>query len=1107
MGTNNSPDILRGFLLPHDIDETSIDTTNSSFSQSGNRAGDPVPQQVSKLILRAVGEQTENSDIQIKTERAGHAGKGGQFVWVDNTTSSPQIGRLLPSNISNYDIADYSPNANTFYRYPSLLGLDNGTLLISVYADEPTFVTAKILVYSRTEDDDVYNSVTVANIQTPFGGLSLPQTFTSMCVLPDDSILLIHNVKFGTAGSTDARINFKAYRSTDDGATWSLLSERLIDDSILEGFGAGQYVVQGVQIAALHGQVLMLVETKYGTSGTNIFENRLYQFASVDGGQTFTRVTSVHDFDAGFHRVRLTTRQNQYYIVYIAETAVIHSMQIPHAFFSISLARNADVFSILSTGITVESNIDPEDMRDGELAVVVDEDDIVYAYFRVCNLSGEEKYISRVSKDGTNWEYMASGFTNATWYKIIDASGTIPRPKEIQAAAVAGRIAIGHNFDTGLLIDDTLSVIWMGGYSTLTLPYIDDSRDRYKKATFTTTYLPYDIPSNISEFTAAGTGSDSINLGHLFVTSVGPNQRNFTSTYASTTLEEGLITRCRFDVTTGGSSTSDARYISLEIGNGTVRHGAIARISLTEVILRDMHGTGTIASTTIGSGINEIILAISNNDCKLYLCTETKTHVKTYVVVGSSTGLSDGGAGLTGGTASFGHGVNAAGVVQTRFYSFMVSSDARTGLQMSSDVPQLTSMNYPPAGKHVYIADGVRITTLNGPAKLNDEYRIRTRFDYGIENVFYANHPSLQDGWRSSSVTAGSPVPTQEIIFNDLSDSLGSPFSGNGLMGVHLQGINFKRIQIHSKEGSGSFTSRADVLNVISFFYDERANTIVPNSNNGTTGKYIRFNEFAGATIMLTDGTDTIRTKIVSNTEGTLCSSITKKPVFYIEQGVTIPSGGNVADREAEIIPPSCTILLYMDNNLSFDEIKLTFVTTQTPENYMSCSHISIGPVVLPGQQYARGRTINADSGTINEELLNGTRFSRNIRPSRKTIRLSWADPVDITSISADAVDPDYWTALTLSADAVAASNNVPLFMLGLLTRLQGTIRPLVYLPKISRLTNNPLRSLVLVDVLNREEEQMLAVITSDVTIESVLGDELENEIFRVSTITIQEVL
>jgi hypothetical protein len=59
-------------------------------------------------------------------------------------------------------------------------------------------------------------------------------------------------------------------------------------------------------------------------------------------------------------------------------------------------------------------------------------------------------------------------------------------------------------------------------------------------------------------------------------------------------------------------------------------------------------------------------------------------------------------------------------------------------------------------------------------------------------------------------------------------------------------------------------------------------------------------------------------------------------------------------------------------------------------------------------------------------------------------------------------------------------------------------------LPKIDRLTST---GSVQSDILVREEEQVLAVITSDVTIESVLGDELDNEIFRVSTITIEEVL
>ena len=81
---------------------------------------------------------------------------------------------------------------------------------------------------------------------------------------------------------------------------------------------------------------------------------------------------------------------------------------------------------------------------------------------------------------------------------------------------------------------------------------------------------------------------------------------------------------------------------------------------------------------------------------------------------------------------------------------------------------------------------------------------------------------------------------------------------------------------------------------------------------------------------------------------------------------------------------------------------------------------------------------------------------------------------------------------------------DVPLFILGLVERLQGSVKPLVYLPKIDRLgsTGN-----VQAEILKRQDEQILGLIVSDVSIESVLGSELNNEIFRVSTITIEEVI
>ena len=1107
MGSEVSPNFLRGFLIPHDIDHTSIDDANSVYTQQGNRAGDPIPNKPTEMLLRATGIQESTSDLQIKTERAGHPTAGGQFVWVDNATTSPDIGRQLPSNISNYDIVKWSPSVSNKYLNPFMLGLKDGTLLISAYANEPTFVTPKIKVYKGTEDTDSYTDVTVANIPSIFGGITTPTTFTAMCILPDDSILLIFNIASGSSVSAVGKMNFLAYRSVDDGQNWSKYSDRCIDDVYDLGTGTGQYTVEGIQIQALNGQILMTVETRYGTATDP--KNRLLQYASIDGGATFTQVTSTYDYQKGFHKVRLAIYKDSYFVSYIADSNELHTMVIPHAFFPIATARNAVLYSVayLNSGsFPLSINASVNDIEGGELALVIDDDDVIYLYFRICQLTNEERYVSMYSLDNQAFYYMADGFSTSDWYKIQDSAGTIQRPINIQGCAVGGRIAIGHNFDTALAIDNTLSCIYMGGYSTLTYPFLDDAKDRYIKITYDTTYLPYNLPDTISEFTAttAGIPAETIDQGRYKLDTTSTSSKFFTASY-TTTLQEGLICRGRFDSTFGGSSTADGRFYSLEIGDGANKYGVIARITNTNIYMIDMHGGGSIANTTIGAGVNEVILAISNNDAKIFICTDTSKHYKTFVQVGSTSTLATGGGGLSGGTAKFGHGVYA-GTVNTFFYEFMVCSGSQTGLQMADTIPDLSAMNYPPTGKFTYIADGVRITTVNGPAKLEDEYQIKPRYDFSIKNAFYKNQPTIKTGWRSAAVSPGSLVPTQQIAFNSIVDANGSPFNGSAIMAVHLQGINCQQIKIFSQQGAGAFVERvATDTSIGTFNYDVQAGSIIPNSNNPITGKYIQYNECAGWVIKLTDGTDTIYTRVVSNTEGTLTSATTKKPVFFLEKGITIPVAGGVSDREADLIPNAVTILMYMNGNYQYDKLRIDFMTTKTPEDYIECSLISIGSVVIPGQQYSRGRTISANGGTITEQLLNGVRYTRNIRPTQKRVRLSWSDPIDITTISGTAVDPDYWSGILATADPVSTANDVPLLMLGILDKLQGTKNPLVYLPKINKVLRTS--GFILSYTLKRQDEQMLSILTSDVSIESVLGDELQNEVFRVSTITLEEIV
>jgi hypothetical protein len=140
----------------------------------------------------------------------------------------------------------------------------------------------------------------------------------------------------------------------------------------------------------------------------------------------------------------------------------------------------------------------------------------------------------------------------------------------------------------------------------------------------------------------------------------------------------------------------------------------------------------------------------------------------------------------------------------------------------------------------------------------------------------------------------------------------------------------------------------------------------------------------------------------------------------------------------------------------------------------------------------------------VSEELLNGTIYSRNLRDSKRTIRVSWSDPIDIRTLSGTSVAPNY---IKINSNPVSmpvgTQFDVPGMMLGLITRLQGQMRPLIYLPSIDTSSTAVTPYAV---TYTRDESQMLAVLQGDISTESVIGDELIDEAFRVSTIVLREV-
>jgi hypothetical protein len=195
------------------------------------------------------------------------------------------------------------------------------------------------------------------------------------------------------------------------------------------------------------------------------------------------------------------------------------------------------------------------------------------------------------------------------------------------------------------------------------------------------------------------------------------------------------------------------------------------------------------------------------------------------------------------------------------------------------------------------------------------------------------------------------------------------------------------------------------------------------------------------------------------------------------------------------------TLLLNLEGQ-KVEALGLRITAQTTLENDFRIGLLHLGAAVIPGKQYQRGRTISISSGTETTETQSGVIYARNYRPSRRIFRIAWTEGIDISELQGDNPDPDYWIADVASGQPVAIANDVPDLLQGLLDYLQGEKTPLVYLPLITQ-TDDP-RELL------RENEQALVMLTGDVQVENVLGDELVTsggELMRIATLTMQEII
>lgn len=1100
MGTNKTPEYIRGFILPMDLGVSNIWESQSSFTQQNPTAGDPYPLQSSKMRLLSKGAQSTNGNITIVSRKAGSAGYGSRFTFKDNLVSNTtEYGRDAYNAISGFQYRDISTViSNNYYVQDSLVTSGN-TLLIAIFQD----YTNDIVFVRRIPQTGASTTHTVYTF--PSFASRTQQITTTMCELEDGSILLGHLLE------DDGKANIRLYRSTDDGVTWSTVSRQGWELSLSVGTSSGAgtttYEIIRMRMVSISGSIVLLVETEYNNTSVTT-RNQLFQYVSIDGGGTFTLLsTSTNLGSNSFRMINLGKRLGRYVFSYIGDTTHVHYMELPNPFSNIHLLRESSAF-VSVTALNASTGTD-DYMTGGDLATLINDDGSIYLYMYS---GGSNDFINcKYSSDGTTFRYTNGNYTVAQGV-VLNCDDSLTRLSNIMAVHWLGRGVIVSNMNSSTTMDNSVLMTYLGGYATVNLPQNDYAGDEadWGRVGFIRNYLPLDVPSDISGLGVVGSGTDSITGGKLRITSTGAGsqERVYTWNNLPTSLTDtdyvtqGLIIRCSLIVVSGGDISTSQRGFTLEIDNGTIRYRAGVYITPTGIVVDDDFGGIRLATKTHDNtqGV-DILFSIANNKVSGWYRTLDYDETREWTVLIDGGTVTSSASSSAGQIVKFGH-LTYASAYTTDWNEFHVSNLTATGRQLATgfvNPDDCASMPYPPLGQFAYVYDNVSISSTDGSTYEGEQFDIIPQYEYPIGNTFQSTSPSPRIQWRSTAVASGA-VAAQTIswkLYNDIGSTLVEHMP-NDLVGFHFANVNWRSGELFYHNGT-SWVSLATIQNEIRCGCLVKGRTIRGDAT--LTQPYFTLNELVGWTAYFSVGETNVAHKIVSNTEGKFGGTATGTKQATITFETPPPSSATTV----YLIPNNFSMVINF-NGIQASGFKLEIASQVTYHNDIRIGEVLIGPVIVPGRQYGRGRTISMESGTETIETQDGMRYSRELRPPQRLFSLAWTDGIDISQLQGGTPDIDYWISSTsANAEPIAVNNEAPDLMLGFLDYVQGQLKHFVYLPNITKSTS----SFEDKRYLGRVDEQVLVTLESNVQIEHVVGDELQTqtgEVFRIATINMKQV-
>lgn len=748
---DRSRSVLQALLIQDSAWAPSCLASDSSFTGLDPLPGIPQPASTGYGMTLLTGGSFADKDatITITTQQGGLVARdGASFLW---DSGGDPYGWDAPTVITGWESMVWatSPHVGT----PCVVALS--TSIYAVWA-------------SGTLEDAAYGCSpggTPASLPALAGATLAVGCSPCLVSLPDRLVLYIW-----VQDAASQLLALQMQYSTDDGATWTLGSTNVLPE--LLSSDTDGYTVARTRAAYSNGQILLIVGLKLNDTtlypaqpdpAKQAYRNEVRQFASSDGGNTFAQIWASDPYKIGAAHwwedpnsqdggalPDVVAVDGTFYIVWISLIDLSpYSFRIESAYQSMSTATGAQASTSESWGILDATSAY---LSDGDCVLVADETGVLYATGRTPT-AGNRWVINHSTDRGDSWPPMAksSGVGGGGLWWDAEVSGT--HPSSAAGCWWRGSLAVVAGQDSTSTYDGgSLSVYWLGGSSTVTMPGYDAFRADSRQVSWGQTWLPLDKPGD-SGWTRTVTGGPSESLASgLLAASVSVGQSLIYSVAPLGTVTGGVI------ASWSASHTSGTSYrVRLRTADATEGYQLTITLSSTTLTIIDGKTSSTIASAAV-TGEVAILASITAGVASVwYRVVAAQSGSRAWTRLVDSVALTDdAGATWSASLIDWGHPLGGAAAASWRWFYWIDDEGlnyAGTGLGSVVLPEGLLGRRY--AASPVNLDGSTTITAQNGPTYAGDSWAISVRYENGPDSLFPVSAPSpgAPAGWTAPSPT------------------------------------------------------------------------------------------------------------------------------------------------------------------------------------------------------------------------------------------------------------------------------------------------------------------------------------------------------------------